>query len=81
MVKVSMASAVFCQSIAMIVLSLESGRHWIWQQMIVHVVPGAIMAGIFGVWVYRWLERFDAATYKNQSAENPDEFQIENLGI
>jgi hypothetical protein len=79
MVKVSMVSAVLWQATTMTVLYLVSGHRAIWQQMIVHVVPSAVMAGISGVWIYRWLEKFDAVTFKNQSAENPDEFQIENL--
>lgn len=79
MLKVSMASAVLWQVTTMLVLSLVTGHRSIWQQMIIHLVPGAVMAGVFGVWIYRWLEKFDAVTFKNQSAENPDEFQIENL--
>jgi hypothetical protein len=39
------------------------------------------MAAILGIWVYRGLEKFDLVTFKNTSAENVDEFQIENLGL
>ena len=80
MVKVSMASSAFWQCCSMVLMTLLAHRT-IWKLMIVHLVPGAVMAAIFGIWVFRGLERFDQVTFKNAAAENPDEFQIENLGI
>jgi hypothetical protein len=81
MLKVTLASAAGWRICEMVVLSMVAPHRYLWRQMIVHVIPGAVMAAVFGVWVFRALEKFDTATFKNASAENPDEFQIENLGL
>ena len=81
MVKVTMASSGVWHLAMMISLALISPTRQLWRQMFVHVVPSAVMAALLGVWIYRGLEKFDLVTFKNTSAENVDEFQIENLGL
>jgi hypothetical protein len=80
MIKLSMACFAFWHISAMILMSSMAHRP-LWKSMIVHLVPGAVMAAVLGAWVFRALENFDLLTFKNVSAENPDEFQIENLGL
>lgn len=81
MAKVTLSSSAFWKISTIVILTLMSSRRHLWEQMISSLVPGAVMASILGAWVYPALEKFDLATFKNASAENPDEFQIENLGL
>lgn len=82
MVKVTMACAAFWRLSVMLTMVLLSAAHRdVIKEMFVHVVPGAVMAAVFGVWVYRGLEKFDTMTFIHANSENPDEFQIENLGL
>jgi hypothetical protein len=49
-----------------------------WKHTIALIFPGAVMQGIIGVWVYRFLERYDWVTYKDPRARQmmEDELQL-----
>lgn len=38
-----------------------------WNYALLHILPVALVNGLLSSWVFRWLERFDAFTYKNLS--------------
>ena len=54
-----------------------------WRHMLVLLFPGAVMAGASSIWIYRWLEKFDWVTYKNERAHQmlEDELQLEGEGL
>lgn len=49
-----------------------------WRHTLVLLLPGAVVEGAAAIWIFRWLERFDLATYKNPRAQKAldDEYQI-----
>lgn len=50
-----------------------------WTHVLTFSLPGAVMAGITGIWIYGWLEKFDFVTYKNARARQAleDEMQLD----
>lgn len=50
-----------------------------WKHTLVLLLPGAVMQGVIGIWVYRWLEKFDWVTFKNERARQAleDELQLD----
>lgn len=54
-----------------------------WRHTLVLLLPGAVMEGIAGMWVYRWFERFDWVTFKDPRARQAleDELQLEEEGL
>ena len=42
----------------------------LWRNTLYLLFPGAAIAGIVSIWVYRWLERFDFITYKIRPRED-----------
>jgi hypothetical protein len=54
-----------------------------WRHMVVLLFPGAVMEGVVGIWVYRWLEKFDWVTYKHARASQllEDSMQLEGEGL
>jgi cell shape-determining protein MreD len=81
MVKLTLFCSTMWRGCVMLTMVLLSGHRNAVKQMFVQVVPGAVMAAVFGIWVYRALARFDVLTFIDTNNENPDEFQIENLGL
>jgi hypothetical protein len=81
MVRVSAWSSILWRVILGIVLYLLAPNRSSWHHLILFMVPAALIQAGVGLWVFKWLEKFDIATFKNTSSENPDEFQIDNLSI
>lgn len=54
-----------------------------WKHMLSLLFPGAVMEGVFGIWIYRWLDRFDWHTFKNLRARQAleDEMQLDSEGL
>lgn len=52
-----------------------------WKHVFLFVFPSAIMNAVLGFWLYRWLARFDLATFKNARADrlNDDEVEFESV--
>jgi hypothetical protein len=50
-----------------------------WRHTLVLLLPGAVVQGVLAIWVFRWLERFDWLTFKNERAraQLEDELQLE----
>lgn len=81
MFKITLAGAAIWHLVTISVMGMMTGQRHLWQEMATHIFPSSVMAAVFGLWIYRWLEKFDALTFKHANTENPDEFQIENLGL
>jgi len=41
-----------------------------WQHTLALLLPGALMEGALGIWVYRWLEKLDWITFKDPRARD-----------
>lgn len=54
-----------------------------WRHTLSLLAPSAVIEGAAAVWVYRWLERFDWATYKSARAQQAldDELQMVGEGL
>jgi hypothetical protein len=81
LVRVSAAGAVLWRLVTGTLLSLLAPGRLPWHHFILFTVPEVLIQAGMGLWVFKWLEKFDAVTYKNKNLENPDEFQIDNLSI
>ncbi|MBC7691659.1 MAG: hypothetical protein H7222_07800 [Methylotenera sp.] len=51
-----------------------------WQHTLLLLLPGSVMAGLSGIWIYRWLEQFDLVTFKNERTRSAleNELQLES---
>lgn len=47
-----------------------------WRHTLSLMLPGAVMEGVVGIWIYRWLDQFDWVTFKNPRAREAYEDQI-----
>jgi hypothetical protein len=54
-----------------------------WRHTLTFILFGAVIEGVFSIWVFQWLEKFDRATFKNLRAEQAmeDELQLNNEGF
>ena len=54
-----------------------------WKHTLTMGCLGAGLEGIFSIWVFQWLDKFDRATFKNLRAEQTmeDELQLNNEGF
>lgn len=54
-----------------------------WKHTFTFLLPGAGIEGVFSMWVFQWLDKFDRATFKNLRAEQAmeDELQLNNEGF
>jgi rod shape-determining protein MreD len=50
-----------------------------WNYSLLHAIPVALVNGVLSSWVFRWLEKFDAFTYKNLSGSEHREELTEEL--
>ncbi len=50
-----------------------------WRHTLLFALPGAVVVGVTGIWLYRWLNKFDLVTYKNARARQAleDEMQLD----
>ncbi len=50
-----------------------------WRHTLTLLFPGAVIQGVFSIWFFRWLEKFDWITFKNTRAEklSEDEMDLE----
>jgi hypothetical protein len=62
---------------------LGAGGFAHWKHAAIFLVPEALVNGMMGKWVFRWLERFDWATFRNIHAERAldGELQLEVEGL
>jgi len=65
-----------------VLLALGAGSNQ-WRHLFSLLFPGAVMEGLIGIWLYRWLDRFDWVTYKSDRARQmlEDELQLDSEGL
>jgi hypothetical protein len=80
-VRISATAAVLWRIATAISMHLLAPNHASWYHLLTFMIPAACIQATAGLWIFKWLEKFDAVTFKNASLENPDEFQIDNLSI
>ncbi|MEO5970095.1 MAG: hypothetical protein ABIQ95_09220 [Bdellovibrionia bacterium] len=54
-----------------------------WKHTLTFMLLGACIEGVFSIWAFKWLEKFDWSTFKNLRAEQAmeDELQLNNEGF
>jgi len=79
LVMLTMAASVVWKATYMLVLYLLGVSSNQWRHLIVLLLPGAVMAGVTAIWVYRWLEQFDRLTFKDPKNQSlfEDELRLE----
>lgn len=80
MVMLTLGASIAWKFIYMVVLWLLGSSANQWRHMFVLLLPGAVMAGITAIWVYRWLEKFDLITFKDprsRQSQEQDEFALD----
>lgn len=82
-VVLTLGASIFYKLFALWVLYLLGVAENQWKQTISLLLPGAAVAGIIGVWIYAWLEKFDLATYKDPRSEKKleEDLQLEGEGF
>jgi hypothetical protein len=83
LVLVTLASSVFWKLACLGILHLLGVAGSQWRHTLALLFPGAVMEGAVAIWVYKWLEKFDWATYKSARARQilEDELQLEGEGL
>jgi hypothetical protein len=68
--------------IGLLVLHLLGASGNQWKHTVTYLFLGAATEGVFSIWVYRWLEKFDWVTFKNARAEHAadEELQMDSEG-
>jgi rod shape-determining protein MreD len=66
---VTLGATIFQKTASMILLQLLGASPLLWKHTLLLLLPNAAVEGFLGYWLYRWLERFDLATFKSQQAE------------
>jgi hypothetical protein len=74
LVMVTLFISVFWKALSLGILHLLGASGNQWKHTLLYLFPGAIIEGLLGMWVYRWLEKYDLVTFKTvhteQSVEN-----------
>jgi rod shape-determining protein MreD len=65
---VTLGASIFWKCSYMTVLYMMGLSANQWRHAVILLFPGAVMEGVIGIWLYRWLDRFDWITYKNVKA-------------
>jgi hypothetical protein len=76
MVMVTMVASIGWKLIYLFVVYLLGTAANQWRHTLVLLLPGAVMAGITAIWVFRWLEKFDLLTFKDPRARQPIEDEL-----
>lgn len=78
-VLVGLIATFFSKIIGIAILGLLGTSTLLWQHILLFVVPGTLINGLVGHWVFQGLEKFDWVTFKNIRAEQAleDELQLE----
>lgn len=64
----------------LIYLDAVSGQ---WKHTVSLMLPSAVIEGIFSIWIFQWLDRFDWITFKHPKAKQSieDELRLEGEGL
>ncbi len=80
---ITLISSIAWKLTGLLVLYLlgTSGNQW--KHTITFLFIGSAVEGIFSLWIYRWVERFDWVTFKNARAEHAvdEDLQLDSEGF
>lgn len=79
LVMLTMGASIVWKATYIFVLYLLGESAHQWRHLIVLLLPGAVMAGVTAIWIYRWLEQFDRFTFKDPKTRSSleDELRLE----
>ena len=80
---VTLFASVFWKLTGLGLLYLLGGATNQWRHTLLLLCPGAVIEGAIGVWIYRWLEKYDWVTFKSARAEHllEDELVLDHEGL
>jgi rod shape-determining protein MreC len=81
-IMVTLFGSVAWKLISLFILHLLGASSNQWRHTLLFLFPSAVIEASFGIWVYRWLEKFDRLTFKNQRASennHESEFLLEGI--
>lgn len=83
LITLTMIASIVFKVINMVLIDLLGSAVGIWRPTLFLLFPGSVMVGIVGIWVYRWLEKFDQLTFKHPDTRQAleDELQFEGEGL
>lgn len=83
MVGLSLFVSVVFHFLILIILALMGNAANHWRHTVALVLPHAVIEGVASIWIFRWMERFDWLTYKDERARKAieDELQLEEEGL
>ena len=83
LVLLAIACVVAWKLLLLAMVALLGGGSNQWRHTLLYLSPGAIVNGLLSFWAFRWLEKFDWATFKNPRAHQAldDEYRPEGEGI
>ena len=82
-VMMTLFASIVWKLVVLVTLYLLGSSSNQWRHTLLFLFPGAVIEASVGIWVYRWLEQFDRATFKHlesgRDRSESDEFSIEGL--
>ncbi|MBI4924322.1 MAG: hypothetical protein HY843_00230, partial [Bdellovibrio sp.] len=70
MVLLTLGASIFWKGICLLTVYLLGFGQNLWRHSLVLLLPGAIMAGVLSIWIYRFLIWFDKITYTDNKTKN-----------
>lgn len=83
MVGFAIFGSVFWKLFSLAILAYLDAASSQWKHTISLMLPSAVIEGIFSIWIFRWLEKFDWITFKHPKAKQSieDELRLEGEGL
>ncbi|HLE00890.1 MAG TPA: hypothetical protein VJB59_11555 [Bdellovibrionota bacterium] len=80
---VTLFGSIFSKFSNMTVLHYLAPHTSQWRNTLFLLFPGAAVEGFAAIWLYRWLEKFDALTFKDKRTEESleNELQLQDEGF
>ncbi len=80
-ITLTLSLSVICRLVGLgIILALGASRNQ-WHQTLLTIFPGAVVAGLCGTFFYKWLEKYDALTFKRGHEQMLEtDLQVQNAG-
>jgi cell shape-determining protein MreD len=79
----ALGSSIVWKLTGLLVLYLLGASSNQWKHTLTFLFVGAAVEGVFAIWIYRWLDKFDWVTFKNARADHAleEELQLDSEGF
>jgi hypothetical protein len=79
LVMVTLFVSVFWKLECLLVLHLLGAGGNQWRHTLLYLFPGAVIEGLLSIWVYKFLDQYDRATFKKIRQEHANELSDDDL--